>query len=386
MAQAARDQREIITPDAFSVAPELLGIPLARPWRRGVAMGIDLFLIAVLSQAGWLVLGLGVAVLFFRLALRRSRGPLRKSARVALFGSLGTATAAVTLWASGCFSGLPSPGELGEGVVTSGLGIDQPAVRAVTGVLGDYRALQQAETEDEAREAARELSERMRTLGMNSQDIRSFLDSLAVARGEPWAPGAVRAGYQSVLGGSPAESSLPENPDSLVVAYTEALRDGDSSRVVAIRDRLGATLAAERLSDQRGRIEALEKERDRLQAEAAEEGGLINLILKVANEIGIEFGWSALYFTLFPLFWSGRTPGKRLLRIRVVRLDAKPLGWWSALNRFGGYAASIFTGLLGFFEMFWDDNRQALQDRIASTVVILEPKGTGKKFAPVTGR
>ena len=93
-------------------------------------------------------------------------------------------------------------------------------------------------------------------------------------------------------------------------------------------------------------------------------------LLDVADEVGIELGWSAFYFTFFPVFWRGRTPGKRLMRARIVRLDGKPLGWWAALNRFGGYAASIFTGLLGFFEMFWDDNRQALQDRIASTVVV----------------
>jgi uncharacterized RDD family membrane protein YckC len=56
----------------------------------------------------------------------------------------------------------------------------------------------------------------------------------------------------------------------------------------------------------------------------------------------------------------------------VVRLDGKPIGLWVAFNRFGGYAASIFTGLLGFAEMFWDPNRQALHDRIAATVVTRE--------------
>ena len=90
------------------------------------------------------------------------------------------------------------------------------------------------------------------------------------------------------------------------------------------------------------------------------------------DEVGIGFGWAGLYFTFFPMFWRGMTPGKRLLRLRVVRLDGKPIGWWVAFNRFGGYAASIFTGLLGFFEMFWDPNRQALHDRIAATVVVQE--------------
>ncbi len=57
----------------------------------------------------------------------------------------------------------------------------------------------------------------------------------------------------------------------------------------------------------------------------------------------------------------------------VVRLESKPIGWWAVFNRFGGYAASMFTGLLGFFQKFWDENRQALHDRIANTVVVKEP-------------
>jgi uncharacterized RDD family membrane protein YckC len=94
--------------------------------------------------------------------------------------------------------------------------------------------------------------------------------------------------------------------------------------------------------------------------------------MQLLDEVGIGLGWAALYFTFFPVVWRGRTPGKRLLRIRVIRLDGKPIGWWNAFNRFGGYAASVFTGLLGFLEMFWDHNRMALHDRIASTVVVQE--------------
>ncbi len=33
----AKDPRHIVTPDAFEVAPELLGRPLATPWRRAEA-------------------------------------------------------------------------------------------------------------------------------------------------------------------------------------------------------------------------------------------------------------------------------------------------------------------------------------------------------------
>lgn len=47
------------------------------------------------------------------------------------------------------------------------------------------------------------------------------------------------------------------------------------------------------------------------------------------------------------------------------------------VGRFGGYAASIATGLVGFLQVLWDANRQGLHDRIAGTVVLRETGGDG---------
>jgi hypothetical protein len=41
-----------------------------------------------------------------------------------------------------------------------------------------------------------------------------------------------------------------------------------------------------------------------------------------------------------------------------------------ALKRYGGYAAGMATGGLGFAQALWDANRQGLQDKAAHTVVI----------------
>jgi hypothetical protein len=92
----------------------------------------------------------------------------------------------------------------------------------------------------------------------------------------------------------------------------------------------------------------------------------------LAEDLGLGFGWGALYFTFWLTLWRGRTPGKRLLGLRVVRLDGRPIGWWNAFERYGGYAAGFATGLLGFAQVYWDANRQASHDKIASTVVILD--------------
>lgn len=87
-------------------------------------------------------------------------------------------------------------------------------------------------------------------------------------------------------------------------------------------------------------------------------------------DLGLRFSWAALYFTLFCAWFDGKTPGKALLGIRVIHLDGKPMTIWSAFGRYGGYGAGIATGLLGFLQIYWDPNRQAIQDKISATAVI----------------
>lgn len=76
--------------------------------------------------------------------------------------------------------------------------------------------------------------------------------------------------------------------------------------------------------------------------------------------------------TVFLSWWNGQTVGKKIMRIRVLRLDGEPINWWIAFERAGGYAAGFATGLLGFAQVWWDANRQAIHDRIVGTVVVIE--------------
>ena len=39
--------------------------------------------------------------------------------------------------------------------------------------------------------------------------------------------------------------------------------------------------------------------------------------------------WSS-YFALFEWAWNGQTPGKRWLRLRVIREDGRPVTFWEA--------------------------------------------------------
>jgi hypothetical protein len=93
-------------------------------------------------------------------------------------------------------------------------------------------------------------------------------------------------------------------------------------------------------------------------------------IAKRAHHLGTGVGWALAYFTLLPFWWKGQTVGKRLMGLRIVELTGKPLTLLTTFGRYGGYAAGMATGGIGFLQVLWDENRQAVQDKIAHTVVV----------------
>ena len=90
----------------------------------------------------------------------------------------------------------------------------------------------------------------------------------------------------------------------------------------------------------------------------------------VIDAVGVSFGWGIVYFSLLPAWWNGQTLGKKLFRLRTIELTGRPLTVMRCLRRYGGYAAGMATGGLGFMQALWDVNRQGIQDRVAHTVVI----------------
>ncbi|WDE01844.1 RDD family protein [Thalassomonas actiniarum] len=97
---------------------------------------------------------------------------------------------------------------------------------------------------------------------------------------------------------------------------------------------------------------------------------ILELVKGIVDDLGLGFGWAAFYFTCFTAMWKGQTPGKKLFGIKVLQLDGTPLSMWDSFGRYGGYGAGIATGLLGFLQVYWDPNRQAIHDKISATVVI----------------
>ena len=81
---------------------------------------------------------------------------------------------------------------------------------------------------------------------------------------------------------------------------------------------------------------------------------------------------------LYLPYFRGATIGKNLIGIYVVRLDGSTPSLWENFGRYGGYGAGLATGLMGFLQIFWDPNRQAIQDKISETLVLRKIRNTHK--------
>jgi len=258
-----KDPRHIITPDAFKVDDDLLGLPLATPKRRAFAMLLDLLLIQQLSQINSVILGLAIAVVLFMLSSSKGRKTVG-SARKITFKLL-----ALTLF-------------------------------LYLIVTESWQYLQ-------------------------TQEFTLF---------------------------------NPDTQNQTVAEEATAKPDNKLSNLPL----------AEQLSIANEQIEELKAENRVLKAD--EGSDLMDMFEAIAKKFGYGFGWAGVYFTLFCYLLNGQTPGKFLLRIKVIQLDGRKLTIWNSFGRYGGYAASIVTGLSGFLQILWDPNRQGLHDKVASTVVI----------------
>jgi uncharacterized RDD family membrane protein YckC len=80
------------------------------------------------------------------------------------------------------------------------------------------------------------------------------------------------------------------------------------------------------------------------------------------------------YFILFEYFWSGSTPGKRSLEIRVIRKDGRPISFLdSAVRNILRMFDVLFEVYpLGLGVMFLDPRNRRLGDLAAGTLVIVD--------------
>ena len=92
------------------------------------------------------------------------------------------------------------------------------------------------------------------------------------------------------------------------------------------------------------------------------------------------------YFTFFEWIWSGQTPGKRLMKLRVLREDGRPITFWEAAVR------NLIRNLdimptpfysIGLISVFASARDQRVGDMVAGTVVVREREAEAPEFAQV---
>jgi uncharacterized RDD family membrane protein YckC len=92
------------------------------------------------------------------------------------------------------------------------------------------------------------------------------------------------------------------------------------------------------------------------------------------------------YFAFFEWLWSGQTPGKRWLKLRVIREDGRPITFWEASVRNVLRVLDMFPYpfySIGLISVFATARDQRVGDMVAGTVVIREREAEAPEFAQV---
>ena len=92
------------------------------------------------------------------------------------------------------------------------------------------------------------------------------------------------------------------------------------------------------------------------------------------------------YFAFFEWIWSGQTPGKRWLKLRVIREDGRPITFFEAtvrnlLRSFDIMPWPFYS--IGLISVFISSRDQRVGDMLAGTVVVREREAEAPAFAQV---
>jgi uncharacterized RDD family membrane protein YckC len=92
------------------------------------------------------------------------------------------------------------------------------------------------------------------------------------------------------------------------------------------------------------------------------------------------------YFALFEWRWRGQTPGKRLLKLRAIREDGRPLTFWEAaarnlLRTFDMFPPPFYS--VGLVSVFVSSTDQRIGDLFAGTIVVRERAEQAPTFEEV---
>lgn len=100
---------------------------------------------------------------------------------------------------------------------------------------------------------------------------------------------------------------------------------------------------------------------------------LVNAVIGfVLGDLGGYLGVlvGAAYFWYHWTRKEGRTIGKQVMGLKVIKADGTPFTDVDALLRFVGYMVNSFVLLIGWIWIFVDKDNQGWHDKIAKTYVV----------------
>ena len=317
LALTKEETKEVITPYAFKIDQALLGLPLASPTRRAFAMLIDVMLIFLAAKLSAALIAFVAAMAFYKGTAQKYLPKMSSFWRRVL-----KLTAAALLFFSALF--------------LLSVTIDYFDGDAVI----DSTSVQQAIT-----------------LSPEELDIVNTYLQLT-SDNEVCDQGCQAKELSNLISRVPKLKELSELNEFNVGEHVNVVKS------------LLQLMVEEQLQSYDEQEKAAGSTESYAQSTPATSHSLLKWGAGIIEDLGLGFGWAAIYFTLFSLLWRGQTPGKKVCNIRVVALNGEPLGLLDYFGRYGGYGAGFATGLLGFLQVYWDPNRQAIQDKISATVVI----------------
>ncbi len=324
-----KETRKVVTPFAFGVHESLLGMRLASPMRRLMALLIDFICIALLTllDSYWLTLIVFLIAVKTFIRIRKDEG--KQLIKFSLGGI--SVFALLLLFLQTWLSGYINSNEAEIDADKAGVEVQQLMQKqpALTFDGRGYELEISSLLDDDKKAICKEES---------ACDTRFFeaLSSDLISKGIKFKK--ANKIYEDVR-------AFLEKHDRL---------DSDSSNVS-----LGQSVYESRFSKAHS-----------ITGNSSGAGSFMEWVEGRLGDLGWSFGWASVYFSVLTAWWQGQTVGKRVLGIKVVRIDGGDIDLWESIGRYGGYSAGLATGLSGFLQIYWDANRQAIQDKISETLVI----------------
>lgn len=107
------------------------------------------------------------------------------------------------------------------------------------------------------------------------------------------------------------------------------------------------------------------------------DGILVGIVTGILTGVGREAGGILSFLIGLAYYWyfwtrqEGRTPGKQVMRLKVIKVDGTPISDSDAIVRYFGYLINSAAILLGWLWILVDAEHQGWHDKLAKTYVVV---------------